>query len=188
MTNHVHLLLTPSHERDCATLMRELGQRYVQYFNRRHRRTGTLWEGRYRSCLVESREYVLNCHRYVEMNPVRGGLAPSPSAYRWSSYLGNVGLSDNKLLQPHGEYLALAADPSTRQAAYRTLFDGVEDAGFLKAIRQATYGGYALIGDALKASLGAGSRRRLERGKPGRRPAAHDVEKENESLELELGL
>ena len=71
MTNHVHLLLTPSDERACATLMRNLGQRYVQYFNRRYERSGTLWEGRYRSCLVESAAYVLACYRYIERNPVR---------------------------------------------------------------------------------------------------------------------
>jgi putative transposase len=167
--------------------MRELGQRYVQYFNRRHRRTGTLWEGRYRSCLVESREYVLNCHRYVEMNPVRSGLAAAPSAYRWSSHLGNVGSSDNKLLRLHCEYLALAEDAIRRRAAYRTLFEGAEDAAFVRAIRQATYGGYALIGDALKSSLSPVLRRRLEPGKPGRRPV-RDVARDPHSLELELGL
>ncbi|HUQ73646.1 MAG TPA: transposase [Burkholderiales bacterium] len=185
MTNHVHLLMTPPAEGACGTLMRELGQRYVQYFNRRHERTGTLWEGRFRSCLVESREYVLWCHRYIEMNPVRAGLAPQPSAYRWSSHEGNVGSSDNPLLRPHAEYTALAEEPAARQAAYRRMFDGQEDPAFLAAIRNATTGGYALVGAELKSKLVGNARHRLEPGKAGRRPTeAADAE----TLSLELGL
>lgn len=91
MTNHVHLLLTPQNADSCARLMRNLGQRYVQYVNRRYGRSGTLWEGRYRSCLVESAEYVLGCHRYIELNPVRAGMVVAPSAYRRSSHNGKKG-------------------------------------------------------------------------------------------------
>ena len=184
MTNHVHLLLTPRTERACARLMRDLGQRYVQYFNRTHHRTGTLWEGRFRSCLVESREYVLSCYRYVEMNPVRAGLVRSPSEYRWSSHPGNIGLAANELLQPHCEYLALSDDAARRSSAYAKLFERGEEAAFAKAIRAATDGGYALIGDSLKATLARQSRHRLEPGKPGRRPG----EEPNDDLSLELGL
>jgi len=185
MTNHVHLLLTPPAEDACATLMRDLGQRYVQYFNRRHARTGTLWEGRFRSCLVESREYVLNCHRYIEMNPVRGGLSPSPSGYRWSSHLGNAGLGADHFLRPHCEYEALAEDRGRRCVIYRTLFDGDEDPAFLSAIRAATNGGYALIGDQLKARLAGNAKHRLDRRKPGRRRAEEAGEG---PPNLELGL
>src|SRR5687768_17352940 len=103
MTNHVHLLLTPSAADACAILMRNLGQRYVQYFNRRYERSGTLWEGRPRSCLVESARYVIACHRYIELNPVRAGMEQSAPAYRWSSHNGNAGQVDNKLLSPHPE-------------------------------------------------------------------------------------
>ena len=124
MTNHVHLLMTPPEEPACATLMRDLGQRYVQYFNRRHKRTGTLWEGRFRSCLVESREYVLGCYRYIEMNPVDAGMVDLPSQYRWSSHLGNAGGADNKLLTQHAEYAALAEDPAARSSAYLRMFEG----------------------------------------------------------------
>jgi putative transposase len=167
--------------------MRELGQRYVQYFNRTHQRTGTLWEGRFRSCLVESREYVLNCHRYLEMNPVRAGLVASPMDYRWSSHAANIGLSDNKLLRAHCEYEALGEEPARRHAMYATLFSGAEDAAFLKAIRAATYGGYALVGDELKAKLANNPRHSLQPGKPGRRPIAEGADGP-ESLELEFGL
>jgi putative transposase len=186
MTNHVHLLATPADESGCATLMRQLGQRYVQYFNRRYRRTGTLWEGRFRSCLVESREHVLSCYRYVEMNPVRAGMVTSPGEYRWSSHAANVGLTDNSSsLRPHCEYLALGDDTVKRHAAYARMFGEDVDARYLKTIRAATNGGYALIGDALKARLASNVRHRLEPGKAGR-PA--DEARNPDGMSLELGL
>ena len=185
MTNHVHLLLTPSEERACATLMRDLGQRYVQYFNRRHKRTGTLWEGRFRSCLVESREYVLGCYRYIEMNPVEAGMVDAPAGYRWSSHLGNSGGSDNKLLTRHCEYAALADEPAGRRAAYLRMFEGPQNPEFVKAIRAATYGGYPLIGEALKSKLAA-SGCRIEPGKAGR--PTRDPAENLDQLSLELGL
>lgn len=85
MTNHVHLLLTPVREDSAALLMKHLGQHYVQYVNRVYRRSGTLWEGRFRSCLTQSEDYVLACYRYIELNPVRAGMVRHPGDYRWSS-------------------------------------------------------------------------------------------------------
>ncbi len=168
MTNHVHLLLTPTGDGACSRLMYEVGQRYVPYFNRRDERTGTLWEGRFRSCLVESREYVLCCYRYIEANPVRAGMVDSPSAYRWSSHYGNTGRRDDALLTPHVEYLALGSDRAVRQAAYRALCDERESPGFISAVRDATSGGLPLISEALKRELGARGAR-VERTKPGPR-------------------
>jgi putative transposase len=185
MTNHVHLLVTPSRETSCASLMRDLGQRYVQYFNRRHSRTGTLWEGRFHSCLVDSAAYVLACHRYIERNPVRAGLVSEPRAYRWSSHLGNAGSVEDKLLSAHLEYSALGLDAMQRQLAYRRLFEEVDEPEFLAAVRDATNGGYALVGDRLKAVLTVTARRRLERGKPG--PKSEDRGRED-SQTGELGL
>jgi putative transposase len=167
MTNHVHLLLTPPEEGAAAILMRELGQCYVQYVNRRHRRTGTLWEGRFRSCLVDSAAYVLACHRYIELNPVEAGMVPSPLAYRWSSHSENTGAEDRRMLSAHAEYEALAPSIERRQGAYRSLFGLPQDPRFLEAIRAATSGGYPLVGDALKARLIAEGRVHIERGKPG---------------------
>ena len=184
MTNHVHLLLTPPTERSCATLMRELGQRYVPYFNRRHRRTGTLWEGRFRSCLVDSASYVLACYRYIESNPVRAGMVAAPCAYLWSSYAANSGAARNKLLTPHIEYIALAMDTELRQSAYRRLFEGAEDPAFLASVRDATNGGYALVGEALKSTLADAGIRHLERGKPG--PKREMIEQDPISLDLGL--
>ena len=169
MTNHVHLLLTPPDEGAPATLMRELGQCYVQYFNRRYGRTGTLWEGRFRSCLVESAGYVLACYRYIEMNPVEVGMAGFPLAYPWSSHAENIGARAADMVAPHVEYAALASTRESRHAAYRGLFAVPRDPEFVAAIREATHGGYPLIGEELKARLVAEGRKHIERGKPGPR-------------------
>jgi len=182
MTNHVHLLMTPASLRGCAELMRDLGQRYVQYFNRRYERTGTLWEGRFRSCLVESPQYVMACHRYIERNPVRAAMADRPSAYRWSSYYTNSGYARSKLLTPHTDYLALGCDETSRHLAYRSLFEEPDEPRFVTAIRDATNGGFALVGDQMKAELASAGARQLERKKHGPAPA---TEKRNLDLSWE---
>lgn len=171
MTNHLHLLLTPSDPEALARLMRPLGQRYVQYFNRRYSRSGTLWEGRARSCLVDSARYVLACYRYIELNPVRAGMVASPADYRWSSHHGNAGRVSNKALTPHAEYLALADEHHGRHEAYRQMLLGGDDPNFLKAVREATNGGLALLGEASRAEVEATTGRRLEHKKSGRPPA-----------------
>ena len=185
MTHHVHLLLTPSAEDSCARLMRNLGQRYVQYFNRRYDRRGTLWEGRFHSCLVESSEYVLACYRYIERNPVRARMVASADAYAWSSHNGNAGRSDNKLLAPHVEYLALSEREEPRLAAYRGLFDQPDDPAFVAAIREATYGGLPLVGKELKAKISSQTTRPLEHRKPGPK---NDPAVERDSITADLGL
>ena len=107
MTNHVHLLLTPQKTGSAALLMKHLGQRYVQYFNRTYQRTGTLWEGRFRSCLTQTENYVLACYRYIEQNPVRAGMVKRPQDYRWSSYHANGAGRPDSLITPHDEYINL---------------------------------------------------------------------------------
>jgi putative transposase len=184
MTNHVHLLLTPSAEDSCARLMRNLGQRYVQYFNRRYDRRGTLWEGRFHSCLVDSGEYVLGCYRYIERNPVRARMVASADTYAWSSHNGNAGRSENRLLSPHAQYLALSERQAARLAAYRGLFDRADDPAFLAAIREATYGGLPLVGADLKAKIAAEMTRPLEHRRPG--PKA-DALPERDPITADLG-
>jgi putative transposase len=169
MTNHVHLLLTPMEPQRCAKLMRDLGRSYVRYFNRRHERTGTLWEGRFRSTLVESARYVLACYRYIELNPVRAGMVAQTDAYPWSSHAGNSGVWVDPLVTPHVEYLGLSAQNENRWAEYRRLFDLGLEPSLLRSIREATQGGYPLVSDAYKSRL-AGVR--TERGKPGPRAEA----------------
>ena len=188
MTNHIHLLVTPSAPQSCARLMRNLGQRYVQYFNRRYQRKGTLWEGRFYSCLVESAQYVVACYRYIERNPVRANMVRLPADYAWSSHAGNAGKSSNSLLSPHSEYEALGLSTESRIAAYETLCAAQDDPAFLASIRDATYGGYALVGDTLKASLPADQQRRLERRPPGPTPRTNPEANALQNLELELGL
>lgn len=184
MTNHVHLLITPPEASSCATLMRNLGQRYVQYFNSRHERTGTLWEGRFRSCLVESARYVLACYRYIERNPVRAGIAASAAGYKWSSHEANAGHVHDRLLTPHVEYLSLAHDDEARARAYRQLFTEGDDPAFLAEVRDATNGGYPLLAPETKSRLGEISKRRLERARPGPLPA--DEARSGDPLTAEL--
>ena len=168
MTNHVHLLATPGDPESCTNLMRDLGQSYVKYFNRRHGRSGTLWEGRFRSSVVESASYVLACYRYIEMNAVRAGMVTHPSAYAWSSYATNSGFDVDPLLSAHPEYEALAATPTRRYVAYRRLVDDAIDETMLAAIRDATKGNLPLCSDSFKAELQAGGRK-VVRGRPGPR-------------------
>jgi putative transposase len=122
MTNHVHLLLSTGSRTGPSVLMRRLGQHYVQYFNRRHERSGTLWEGRFRSCLVDSERYLLVCQRYIELNPVRARMVETPDAYPWSSYRANALGSDDPLVTPHLVYTGLGTHAADRRAAYRHLF------------------------------------------------------------------
>ncbi|HEX9182051.1 MAG TPA: transposase [Burkholderiales bacterium] len=169
MTNHVHLLTTPATAGACSNLMKNLGQRYAQYFNRAHERTGALWEGRFHSCIVESPRYVLACYRYIELNPVRAGLVRHPRAYAWSSYAANAGLRSDKMLTPHPEFVALSEDPARRRSMYRGLVEQALEAKLIGEIRSATVGGYPLGSDRFKASLASEAGRKLERQRRGRR-------------------
>lgn len=174
MTNHVHLLLTPEHGDSCAYLMKALSQRYAHYFNTRYERTGTLWEGRYRSCVTESARYVLACYRYIELNPVRAGMTADLAGYPWSSYAVNSGERTDTLISPHAEMAALGGDTASRHTAYRRLLDDSLEHPLLDKIRDATSGGYPLVSDDFRARLVGTSLRALSRGRPGR-PARNSV-------------
>lgn len=168
MTNHVHLLVTPQHEDSLAQLMKALGQRYVQYVNRTYRRSGTLWEGRFRSCLLQDEAYVLACYRYIELNPTRAAMVAHPAEYRWSSYRGNAQGEANSLLTPHPLYRSLGSDGVERQANYRELFRFELDPGLVDEIRLATNGNFALGNPLFIAQIEQALGRRVTRGKPGR--------------------
>jgi putative transposase len=122
MPNHVHLLVTPAHAAGIARMMRSIGARYVRYFNRRYRRTGVLWEGRFRAAPVRSTDYLMNCYRYIELNPVRAGLAAGAAAWEWSSFGRNANGAEDSLVTRHPDYLGLGAHDEDRRLAYRVLF------------------------------------------------------------------
>ena len=168
MTNHVHLLLTPNREDSAALLMKHLGQRYVQYINRCYRRSGTLWEGRYRSCLVQSDTYVLTCYRYIELNPVRANMVRHPSDYRWSSYRMNGAGKPMSLITPHPEYLGLGMTDESRRENYRGLFRAHLDTEVMADIRRSTNGNYVLGNDRFKEEIARMLKRRVSPGRAGR--------------------
>ena len=121
MTNHIHFLVTPETESALSNTMKVVGSRYAQYINYKYKRTGTLWEGRHRSSLVQSDQYLLRCMRYIELNPVRAGMVNRPENYRWSSY-GVHALGEKTWLTPHAEYIGLGKNIPDRCQAYRELF------------------------------------------------------------------
>lgn len=122
MSNHIHLLLSVESTEHLAGMMKRVAQKYAQYFNYRHHRSGTLWDGRYKSCFVPTEDYVLTCQRYIEMNPVRAGIVRFPGNYKWSSYRSNGEGRHDQLLTPHSVYLRLGLNDSDRRQAYLRLF------------------------------------------------------------------
>lgn len=122
MTNHVHLLVTGAKRGAVSRMMQRLGRRYVAYFNAQYRRTGTLWEGRFKSSLIDSDRYLLTCYRYMKLNPVRAAMVANPADYRWSSHRCNALGESDRLISPHLLYLGLGANAGLRQSAYRALF------------------------------------------------------------------
>ncbi|MHB8406252.1 MAG: transposase [Gammaproteobacteria bacterium] len=168
MTNHVHLLLTPARRDSASLLMKHLGQRYVQYINRCYRRSGTLWEGRFRSCLTQSEDYVLACYRYIELNPVRASMVSDPSEYRWSSYSANGQGQTNPLVTPHHEYQRLGRTGPERCTAYRQLFKARMDQERVGEIRKATNGNYVLGNQRFRLEIERMLKRRVSPGKSGR--------------------
>jgi putative transposase len=170
MSNHVHLLLTAEQTDGCALLVKSVGQLHTQYINKRYGRNGHLWQGRFHSCLVQAEGYLLACYRYIELNPVRAGLARDPADYRWSSHAANARGEPDGLLSPHAEYLRLGATSVERQLAYRSLFGEAPQPRELEEIRTATNGGYALGNAAFKRSMALALGRRVDKGIAGRPP------------------
>ena len=168
MTNHVHLLITPSVSGSPSRLMQSLGRRYVQYVNRFYRRTGSLWEGRFKSSVVQAETYLLACYRYIELNPVRAGMVTDPGQYRWSSYRANgLGQAD-ACLTPHALYLAQGQGSAERGAAYRALFRPQLDGEAAADIRQALQLGMPLGSERFAETICARAGMRRNSGKRGR--------------------
>jgi putative transposase len=153
MTNHIYLLLTSESEDSIAKTMQSVGRRYVQYFNATYRRTGTLWEGRYKATLIDSENYLFTCSRYIELYPVRANMVGHPEEYRWSSYHANALGRHDCLVQSHDRYLALNNDVKARQSACRDLFQAHIDEKTLTDIRQATQKGWILGNDRFRDEI-----------------------------------
>jgi putative transposase len=168
MTNHVHLLASPAFDDSISKTLQSVGRRYVQYFNYSYKRSGTLWEGRYRATVVDSERYLLTLMRYIELNPVRAGMVTLPQDYPWSSFrrnaLGESG-SNADWLSSHNEYLRLGRDAADRQTAYEALFAKAMDQADLANIRDCTHKGWALGGERFRSEIEAlGKRRAASRG------------------------
>ena len=168
MDNHFHLLATPETEEGLPAMMQAVGRSYVRYFNDRVGRTGTLWEGRYRSTLIETERYLLACMAYIDLNPVRAGMVHAPLDHPWSSHAHYVGQSIDKLVTPHPLVWALGNTPFAREAAYREWVKSGVGQGQQKALTDATLKGWALGGEAFLAELQRLTPRRLQRGSAGR--------------------
>ncbi len=169
MTNHTHLLATPGTESSLPKTMQSVGRRYVQYFNYTYSRTGTLWEGRYKATVVDSEPYLLTCMRYIELNPVRAGMAEEPSDYPWSSYDANALGKHEKLCTPHSLYERIGRNAQERQVGYRELFGKQITKAELDKIREATNKAWVLGNARFKEKIEALAGRRTTprpRGRP----------------------
>lgn len=160
MTNHVHLLATPTTSNGVSKLMQSLGRYYVRYFNQAYKRTGTLWEGRYKSTLVDSDNYFLVVSRYIELNPVRAGMVQHPAEYTWSSYQHNAVGKTIGLITEHTLYMQLGKDKFESQARYRALFDNEIPSITLDEIKIATDKMWVLGNDKFKQQVEEMSGRR----------------------------
>ena len=153
MTNHVHLLVTPAIGSDLSSLMQSVGRRYVRYINQTYKRTGTLWEGRFKHSLIQDDNYYLTCSRYIELNPVRAGMVERPEDYHWSSYQHNALGLPNPLIQAHTRYLALGQTEVERRETYKSLFQAHIDLDTLETIRNATNKDQVLGNDKFKEEI-----------------------------------
>lgn len=169
MTNHVHFLMTPHGSDSISKVFQSVGRRYVQYFNHAYRRTGTLWEGRYKATLIESERYLLTCYRYIELNPVRAGMVANPVDYPWSSHRYHVQGEPDFLIKDHPLYIALGPSENERWAAYEELFKSELDDVDVAAIREKTNKAWALGGEHFKNEIAMLTRRRIDplpKGRP----------------------
>lgn len=164
MTNHVHLLMTPTSCEGISLVMQSLGRQYVQFINSKYLRYGTLWESRHKSSLVDADSYLLSCYRYIELNPVRAGMVGHPRAFRWSSYSRNAEGAPNDLISEHSVYESLGPNPECRQLTYRALLETNLSHGELRDIRLAAHASRPLGSDLFRKTIEKNMRRILSQG------------------------
>lgn len=168
MGNHFHLLATPSTPDGLPQAMQAIGRRYVRYFNDRQMRTGTLWEGRYRSTLIETERYLMACMVYIDLNPVRAGIVGGAADYPWSSFGRYAGLRTDRILTPHELYWALGNTPFAREAAYAEMVRHGTTPEQQDALTRSTLSGWALGSEAFMENLQKKTPRRLVKNQAGR--------------------
>jgi putative transposase len=174
MTNHLHLLATPSDEQGLSKMMQWIGRHYVPYFNRKYGRTGTLWQGRYKATVIEADHYLMTCCRYIETNPVRSGLVASAGDYSWSSYPHHIGLKSDPVITDHSLYWALGNTPFDREIAYKALIEQGVNEDDVAALTEATLKGWAIGSERFKSLLERQTLRRVRKSKRGR-PAQESI-------------
>ena len=168
MGNHFHLLATPQTENGLPQMMQAVGRSYVRYFNTRNARSGTLWEGRYRSTLIEAERYLIACMAYMDLNPVRAGMVAEVRDYPWSSHSFYAGLRSDKLITPHPMFWALGNTPFAREAAYVELVAAGLSPALQLLLTNAALTGWALGGPEFISGLEKLTSRRVGKGKAGR--------------------
>ncbi|TXT41629.1 MAG: hypothetical protein FD135_33 [Comamonadaceae bacterium] len=168
MSNHFHLLATPHTADGLPKMMQAVGRSYVRYFNTTQKRTGTLWEGRYKSTLIQSERYLLTCMAYIDLNPVRAGLVAQAQDYPWSSHGHYLGLRTDRLITPHALYWELGNTPFAREAAYAELVQAGIGTVQQTALTQATLSGWALGEPDFVADLQKRTERRITKSSAGR--------------------
>lgn len=168
MENHYHLLCTPQTDDGLSRMIQALGRQYVRYFNSQNQRTGTLWEGRFRSCLVQPERYLLEVYQYIELNPVRTALVSQPADYSWCSYLINAFGKPSALCKPHAEYLKLGETKAERAEKYQAMCENDLNEKMLDEIRNSTNKGLAIGDESFKIEVEKMTGRRLRALKSGR--------------------
>jgi putative transposase len=168
MSNHFHVLATPVSADGIPKMMQAVGRRYVRLYNQKHARTGTLWEGRYRSTIIQAERYLLACMVYIDLNPVRAGLAANPAIYPWSSHAHYVGLRNDKLVTPHALYWELGNTPFARDAAYAELVAAGISSRQKQDLSDSALRGWALGEPDYVADLQRRTERRVAKGRAGR--------------------
>jgi putative transposase len=168
MSNHFHLLATPQTEDGVPQLLQAVGRSYVRWFNKRQERTGTLWEGRYKSTLIQAERYLLACMVYIDLNPVRAGMVASPAEFPWCSYLHYTGRRADRLITPHPFYWELGNTPFAREQAYADLVAAGIGSKQQQALTEATIRGWALGEADYVAELQRRTERRVSMAKAGR--------------------
>jgi putative transposase len=170
LPNRVQLLVTPTDDAGLGKMMQAIGRRYVPYFNARHRRSGSLWEGRFRTTVLDADAYFMECARLLEYQPVKAGLAADMVSYPWSSHAHHLGLRKQAWLTDHAAYWKLGNTPFDREIAYQEFCSHPPERKQVDAIEEATSRGWALGSASFKAALAKLTDRRLQPARRGRPP------------------